>query len=182
MATQLPFSVVSFNMHGMNQGLNVLSSLCNSSTFDISAIFVQEHWLTPSNMSTLKMFSSNYIGYGISAMEHIVGLNVLKGRPFGGVCILLKSNLANNVKFKYCSERYVIIAFNNTLLINVYFPKIVNDDVLCTVQSTLVEIQDIIDQFPNHNIVCGGDFNENFDFLSNRSQVLACFINNNDLV
>ena len=175
MAVQSNFSVASYNMHGMNQGISVLDSLCNANDFNVCAIFVQEHWLTPENMSKLKMFSNNYIGYGISAMEDIVGLNVLKGRPFGGVCTLLKSNLVMNVTFKHCSERYVVIALNDILLINVYFPKITNDAELCIVESVIAEIDNIIDKFPKCKIVCGGDFNANFDLLSNKSQVFAIF-------
>ena len=106
----------------MNQGASVLSALCDLNEFNVLAILLQEYWLTPENINKLKLFSNNYICYGISAMENYVGLNVLKGLPFGGVRTLLNSSLALNVKFKHCSERFVVVALTNILLINVYLP------------------------------------------------------------
>jgi len=47
-------------------------------------------WLTPANSYKIETFSDGYTFHGKSGMETAVALFVLKGRPFGGVGILLK--------------------------------------------------------------------------------------------
>jgi len=81
------FTLYTFNMYGKNQGLPLLSYLCSDLTPDI--IFLQEHWQTPANLPLILNFSHNYMGYGISAMEHAVQKSGLKGRPFGGSLLQL---------------------------------------------------------------------------------------------
>ena len=41
-------SIVSYNMHGYNQGLHTVKDLMLSSKPDI--FILQEHWLTPANL------------------------------------------------------------------------------------------------------------------------------------
>ena len=60
------FNIVSFNMHGFNQGMSTVHDLCSSHKY--SAIFVQEHWLFPHNIDSLFCVSDEYSGYGVSAM------------------------------------------------------------------------------------------------------------------
>ena len=53
-------------------------------------ILLQEHWLTPANL-----FDSHFvdhISFGSSAMSE-VETGMLRGRPFGGVVILVKSSV-----------------------------------------------------------------------------------------
>ena len=54
--------VISYNMHGYNQGVTALNLLIESKQPDV--IMLQEHWLTPTN---LYKFSQDFSGYcGIS--------------------------------------------------------------------------------------------------------------------
>jgi len=80
-------SILTFNLHGYNQGGNYLKEICNTKMHDF--IFVQEHWLIPSELYKLKSLSNEYVLFGKSAMKDILGCSVLWGRPFGGVSILL---------------------------------------------------------------------------------------------
>ena len=41
--------IVSYNMHGFNQGIEVVSDLANSND-PPDIILLQEHWLTPANL------------------------------------------------------------------------------------------------------------------------------------
>jgi len=77
--------VVTYHMHGFNQGRPLLEHICSSLTPDI--ILLQEHWLTPCNFSDVLCFSPEYIGYGISAMEKALENRILIGRPYGGTAI-----------------------------------------------------------------------------------------------
>jgi hypothetical protein len=77
------FSVVSFNLHGFNQGSHVIRELIDKHKYDI--LLVQEHWLTPANVCLSSTSFPKYVAIGISAMEDCVSKGPLRERPFGGV-------------------------------------------------------------------------------------------------
>jgi hypothetical protein len=105
-------SVCTYNMHGFNQGSNLLSNLCAELEFNTDVILLQEHWLTPDNMYKVINFGNRYLCFGMSAMEQAVSRSILYGRPYGGVCILIKSSLANMITYHKCDERYAIVALS----------------------------------------------------------------------
>jgi len=49
----------------------------------------QVHWLTPMNLSRFDKDFPQYLCYGSSIMHTSVETGVLRGRPYGGVMILL---------------------------------------------------------------------------------------------
>ena len=63
------FSVMSYNMHGYNQGEVLLKDVCQLYLHDL--IFLQEHWLAPSNLHKLASINDEYVSYGKSAMEDV---------------------------------------------------------------------------------------------------------------
>jgi len=83
--------IVSFNMHGFQQGLPVVTELLNDKQVDILA--VQEHWLTPANLCKFNTVSADYFTFGSSAMSKCVESGMLVGRPFGGVMFLIRNEL-----------------------------------------------------------------------------------------
>ena len=62
-------SLISYNMHGFNQGSNLLEYFFNDLQIDI--ILLQEHWLTPDNMYKITNIDKLYSCVGMSAMELI---------------------------------------------------------------------------------------------------------------
>jgi len=73
------FSVATYNLGGLQgQGSLMLNELC-SSTFLTKIVFLQETWLTPSNMVLIENFDPAYRAYGISAMGEAVATRVLRG-------------------------------------------------------------------------------------------------------
>jgi len=77
-------------MHGFQQGFLSVSEAITSHSPDILLLRLQEHWLTPSK---LHLFHKHFPGYffsGSSAMSNIIETGMLRGRPFGGVAILVK--------------------------------------------------------------------------------------------
>jgi hypothetical protein len=143
-------------LHGLNQGRVLLKDLCNN--LSASLIFIQEHWQTPANLNNVLCFSSNYTGYGISAMESTVGKSILRGRPFGGVATLVHNKLAPLVSCIACCERYVILTINNYLFINMYLPcsSVTGNSII---ELLLTEVLNIVKLFPDHTIIVGGDMN-----------------------
>ena len=81
---------ISYNMHGYNQGIVAIQHLID--TVAPAALLVQEHWLTPANLTRFDNISSLYFWYGSSAMSVAVGEGPVYGRPFGGTAILIIRN------------------------------------------------------------------------------------------
>ena len=175
----LPSHVVSsFNMHGFNQGLGCLNSLCNTQELFSDIIFIQEHWLSPSNMHKILSNSANYSAYGISAMEECLSKGVLKGRPWGGVCTIVNNKFQSSVKVLKCAERFVVIEIGEMLFINVYLPKICNEYDYSIVHEIFIEIESLFMVNPSRSIIIGGDFNARLDVKSPSSDYLNSFLEN----
>ena len=113
-------SILTFNMHGFNQGHAYIKDMCNEQTHDI--IFIQEHWLHPSTLHKIINISDNYIGFGKSAMESELENSMLKGRPFGGTAILINKKFENMHIESFVFDRVVAILLGDFLFINVYLP------------------------------------------------------------
>ena len=172
--------IVSYNMHGFNQGSYLLSELCSSN--DVKIIFVQEHWMSPANLHKILNFHKEYTGFGISAMENVVSKSVLKGRPFGGVSVLVHNDLLQNVNCIHASEKFVIITYFNTIFINVYFPcssTCCSDQILSGI---LAEVSNIVSLYDGFNIIFGGDLNIDLSANLNRAKPIQEFIDNFNLV
>jgi len=83
--------VVSFNLHGFNQGFAAIEDLIDHSNPDIC--LWQEHWLTPDNLHKFDVFS-NYFTFGCSTMVKTVESGILRGRPFGGIITMIRKQFA----------------------------------------------------------------------------------------
>ena len=66
------FVVVSYNLHGFNQGYPGIRDLIN--TLSPEVIMLQEHWLYPSKLSKLNSIASDYVSCGSSAMMLMSGI------------------------------------------------------------------------------------------------------------
>lgn len=155
--------VVTYNLHGFNQGNILLNDLCDQ--FDIIA--VQEHWLCDSEMHKLTNFNSNFQGYGWSAMSNKLGNGIFVGRPFGGLGLLVNKSLHLKVSIigihASCRCASILLTFPNgfrLLLIIVYFPcsshgKEYEDEIL----DCLGFIEDSADSNNVDGIVIAGDMN-----------------------
>jgi len=83
--------IVSYNIRGFNQGIEVVNDLVNSDPPDI--ILLQEHWLTPVNLSLIVEKIQSHYSFRKSAMSDRLTQGPLVGRPFGGTSILIKNEL-----------------------------------------------------------------------------------------
>ena len=111
-------SVISYNLHGLNQGRPGIIDLIALLSPDV--IMIQEHWLTPDNMYKLDHLSDNYFVFGSSAMNDRIISGPLIGRPFGGTAMIIKKNLASVTENIISSDRYTVVKIANWLLFNVY--------------------------------------------------------------
>jgi len=156
--TDVPFTVATFNMHGMNQGITTLEYLCNN--IKPSVIFLQEHWLSSINCEQLVNFSSLYSCFFSSAMEKIIESGMLRGRPFGGVAILIRNDLVANASVIAKSDRYIIVTIGSLVLVNIYASSSSNANDKYLINADLIsQIDEKLDNCADLPVVIGGDFN-----------------------
>lgn len=150
--------VTSYNLHGFNQGQHYLLQLCNSE--DI--IFVQEHWLIPNELDKLNNLHRDFIAFSSSAMSHAISRGILRGRPYGGVAVLIRKKYASYFSCLVCDERMVIVTAGNVVFVNLYLPTIVNAETKESVVDLLALLDGVTDDNSNKDVIIGGDLN--FDF------------------
>ena len=80
--------IVSFNMHGYNQGVITVRDLIVSNSPDV--FMLQEHWLTPVNLVKFNSDFPEYTLFGSSALSNNVESGPLIGRPLVALLFLLK--------------------------------------------------------------------------------------------
>lgn len=183
MALCKPSTFISYNLNGFNQGVSILDYLCNNSDLNVrpTAIFIQENWLTSENLNKFNKFT-DYSFYGCSAMDKTLTQSVLRGRPYGGVGLLIKNDVCPGISFHTCSERFTVIVLENLLFVSVYLPSGKDDDETNqTILNTLSEIDSIIEGFPNHSVILGADLNVDLSKKSRSKDIILRFFDDNDL-
>jgi len=85
-------SIISYNMHGYNQGSHTVRDLMLSIKPDV--FLLQQHWLTLAKLCSFENDFLQYMCFGASAMSSCVERGVLRGRPFGGVMTLVGKKLS----------------------------------------------------------------------------------------
>jgi len=167
-------SVISYNMHGYNQGLSLLLDMISSYTPDL--LFLQEHWLTPHNMIKFNNDFPDFHVFGCSAMESCVELGPLAGRPFGGTAILVKKDLLPACECIDVSERMVVVRLGDLLCVNVYLPSRGTPDRELLYKDILDNICYWRSEFVNCGCIIGGDFNIDLDSVSTSRSAIANFV------
>lgn len=180
-AGSLLLTVISYNLHGLNQGLTGIRDLMADIHPDV--IMVQEHWLSADNLHKLSDISSDYFVYGSSAMDARLTAGPLYGRPFGGTAMLIKTNLIDVTVNVLTSERFIAVKVANWLLINVYLPCVGTDHRLLIYSEIFCELQAIISTHTEYNCLVGGDFNSDLSDTKSRAvnTVINDFIYGNNL-
>ena len=83
--------LITYNMHGFNQEKELLKDMCDELLADL--FLLQEHWLHPDLLYYLSNLSTAYTCFSSSGMADVVSTQILLGRPFGGVAIMVKNSL-----------------------------------------------------------------------------------------
>ena len=113
-------ALISYNMHGFNQGQPALSNILQDNSADI--VMLQEHWLTRANLNKFDALSANYFTYGSTAMSKTVETKMLVGRQFGSVMFMINNNLRSITEFICSADHYAIIRVADWIFVNVYLP------------------------------------------------------------
>ena len=156
-SSRLQLKLVSFNMHGFNQGSSVLHELIDGESPDL--FLLQEHWMTPANMYKFDEEFPYYSSFGRSAMTDRVKSGMLIDRPFGGVIILIHKRIRDTVQTIHCDDRFAIVKVSNYLVVSVYLPCSGVVDRLSICDELLAEIGSYCDLNANCECIIAGDFN-----------------------
>src|ERR1043165_1643321 len=166
--------MVTFNMHGYNQGALQLQELCDTLEFDL--ILLNEIWLVPALMHKILNFHNSYKCYGRSAMENLVSTGLLKGRPYGGCAILVRNSFVNLVSNIITYDRVVSITLCDMMFINVYLPcESGSADDWNNLHEIIANICDVIENSDATFIIVGGDMNVNCSRDTPHARVLNDF-------
>ena len=160
-------SIVSYNMHGFNQGLHAVENMIDIYHPDV--FLLQEHWLTPANLCKFAMFG-DYNMFGSSAMNSTVESGMLVGRPYGGVSMLIKKSLRSVTHHIYCEDRFAIVKVCNYIIATVYLPCTGTKNRLSICESILDDLWSWREQYPDCECIIAGDFNtdlNNGDYIAN---------------
>ena len=168
--------LVSYNMHGFLQGLSATKDLIENQLIDIFCL--QEHWLSPVNMIKFDQTFENYFTCGISAMESVVEIGPLRGRPFGGVAVMINNRLKPFTNIIHADQRYVIVKINNCVIVNIYLPCSGTPDRLSLIDETFCEISaHLLDVSESEcNIVFCGDMNCDLDSTESVPVLVSSFL------
>ncbi|XP_048004805.1 uncharacterized protein LOC125240776 isoform X1 [Leguminivora glycinivorella] len=149
--------LTTFNCKSVKRSINYVKQLCKF--YDIIAL--QETWLLPNEISYLGNISSDYSFTGTSAVDTSSGM--LKGRPYGGVALLWRSNLFQSVSVLQCSNPRVCavkIVSNDRpfIVVCVYMPTDCTDN-LPEFTDCLSAVSAIVDECEVESVYILGDFN-----------------------
>ena len=126
----------------------------------------QELWLTEQQLPLLHQLGTQFVAR--SGMEESVSSGVFRGRPHGGVSIAWSNDLNHVIKplSNYRHKRAVAIELQtldkNIIFISVYMPFFdSNNRTSCLAETldTISMVELIINDYPQHQIVLGGDLN-----------------------
>ena len=155
--------VASHNLHGFKSSSEYHKACINN----YGGLWMsQETWLTNKQLSQLNRLDSQFIAR--SGMEDAVSAGVLRGRPFGGVCIAWSRDLNHVITplTDYKHKRVVAVQLSTTteniIFMCVYMPFLDSRKRdICRTETieTISMIESIIADHPHHLFVIGGDLN-----------------------
>ena len=173
--------IISYNMHGFNQGAELVKHWCLIKSFDV--LIVQEHWLSPATLYRFNdIIGPDYFCFSFSSMGLTCSSDVLRGRPFGGLAIIVKRDYINVCECVFESDRLVAILLNKVLIVNVYFPCSSKTDVKEVTLEVLGQLDEVCNSNDYENVIVGGDLNCNLDVESWSATIITEFLSNHDLV
>ena len=126
----------------------------------------QEHWLSDHDLTKLKQLNVQYVAQ--SGMEEALSAGVMRGRPFGGVCIAWSPDINHIITplTNYKHKRVLAVELktdkNRFILICCYMPFFNSSKRNECIQETLDAIsmiELIMEDHPDHQCIIGGDLN-----------------------
>jgi len=173
------FVVISYNMHGFNQGLEGTKEIIHKLCPDVIAL--QEHWLTPANLHVLSEVSSDYFFCGSSSMSKVLTFGPLVGRPYGGTALLIHNKFMNLTVNLVSNDRFTAVLVSDCIVISAYMPCIGTRDRIDAYSAIISELQSVIEDHVQYKLILCADLNTEIDVPSLVSDLVQNFIHINGL-
>lgn len=173
-------SIATYNCRGFNftksNYINALLSNCD-------VLFLQEHWLSDSQLPQLSNLNVDFSAHAICGFD---STEILTGRPYGGCAILWRSDISARIQtIPTNSRRVCAIKMHSDiwsiLFINTYMPYEDGDERSDDFCMQLSIIEYLITQNTDCHIVIGGDFNVDFSRNWSHTKLLSDFCENLNL-
>ena len=74
------------------------------------------------------------------------------------------------------------VCFKDIFFVSLYLPSVTNDSDRDCIMQVLSEIQDVLQMYPNHSIICGADLNVNLDSEGEAATLINNFMLHNNIV
>lgn len=180
MANINELSIVSYNMHGFFQGIEVVKSLSSHSRSP-DIMLLQEHWLTPAKLYLFRDHVTSYFAFGKSAMSDSVTSGPLVGRPYGGAIVLIKNELRTVTECIVCADRFAIVKVGNLIIVSLYLPCTGTNQRMCIIEDALQDIWSWRLNYPECRVIIGGDFNCDLSQRNDVSSYIRSFLEDRSL-
>lgn len=167
-------------MHGFNQGAELLKSYCSNALSDF--MLLQELWLSSDSLYKLDTIAQGYSCFSVSSMDSVLENGLLRGRPFGGLAILVRENHRNLCSLLDSNERLIAVVYNDILIINVYFPCSSRLNYKDETLDLLVQIEELLDRFVGDKVIIGGDLNCTLEIESWSSNLIRGFSDDHNFI
>ena len=106
--------IITCNCYNIKSSIQDISDLCNS--YDL--IFLQEIWLFQHELSLLSNISSEFEGFGTTAMDTSNG--IILGRPYGGVAVLIRKSIRNKCQIHTFDDSRLLGVTINSFVSSMY--------------------------------------------------------------
>ena len=153
--------------------------------FDI--VFLTEHWLKPNEQSIINNLSSNFRVIFHSDMAPVAPNNALHrvGRPFGGICWLIKNDIEVLSFERFNSATSMIkirVGLNDVFIFGVWIPfDNGTSERLASFQSNLALLESYVKfEAKDEPVLIMGDFNCDLNRKNRFDQLLQSFISVNN--
>ena len=174
------FVIASYNSTGLGGNKkDFIKFLLDDVTCDI--MLLQETWLLDSNLDSLGDIHEKYLFHAVSGVPKN---ELLTGRPHGGVGILWKKTIAKFVTpVEVLNNRVCAVTVQDgnrgLLIINGYLPVDTQSrtQVSDLMFDTMDAIEQLLERFPNFEVIFGGDMNADLTRTTAHVSCLKAFIN-----
>jgi Reverse transcriptase (RNA-dependent DNA polymerase)/Endonuclease/Exonuclease/phosphatase family len=173
------WNIVTYNMHGFNQGISSLWELCRKDSPDL--IMLQEHWLMAEKMYKFEQIFSNYFCVCAPAVSAGINNTFVRGRPAGGMAILIKGNLSKDCCMLYSCDRCIVVKIGKNIFVNLYLPCAGTLDRNLLIEDLLNNVLNVVSEHADCAILLGGDLNCDLDGLSEAAIAINAFVHDNNL-
>ena len=160
-------SLCTLNCWSIKSSIGEICSLCDN--YDM--VFIQEHWLLPSELNFLSSIHTDFFALGHSSVD--TSSDILFGRPYGGTGIPYRRSLSSHVVPVDTSDaRLTAIVYQSSigpiLFVCVYMPTDYGDSVsLESYVEICANVTALYNDCEAVHLVVAGDFNcqPDLDFL-----------------